>query len=249
MAGHSKFKNIMHRKGAQDKKRASLFAKLTREIIVATKMGGSDPLSNHRLRLAIQSAKSQSMPKDNIDRAIKRGDGNSDTDKYEEIRYEGYGPSSVAVIVECLSDNRNRTASDVRTLFSKNSGSLGETGSVSFMFDRVGYIRYENVTITEDEMFEYAINAGADDIEKNDAGYDIYCASDQLHYVASALEKEISEASETKLLWKPKNTIDIDNADKARVFLNFLDALDDLDDVQNITTNADIKSHILDQIL
>ena len=238
----------MHRKGAQDKKRASLFAKLTREIIVATKSGGSDIASNHRLRLAVQNAKSNSVPKDNIERAIKRGEGGNDTEQYDEISYEGYGPNGIAVIVECLTDNRNRTASDVRTLFSKNGGSLGETGSVSFMFDRVGYISYPKNDITTDDMMNYALDAGATDIELDETSHDIYCDYKDLHIVAELLEKHIGEATDIKLIWKPQNLTMIEDISKAQQFLKFVDALDDLDDVQNVTTNADIHETIYQEL-
>ena len=253
MAGHSKFKNIMHRKGAQDKKRASLFARLGKEIIVAAKMGGADPDANSRLRLAIQNAKSQSMPKDNIERAIKRGAGGNEDDNFEEIRYEGYAPGGVAVIVDCLTNNRNRSASDVRAIFSKAGGALGETGSVSFMFDRAGEVKLPKNVGDYDDVFEAAVEAGAHDVEETDEAYEVFCDSDDLNMVSSHLEADLCakkslELLSANLIWRPKNFIAIDDVDKAKSLLKFMDALDDNDDVQDVTANFDIPDNIMENI-
>ena len=239
MAGHSKWANIQHRKGRQDAKRSKMFSKLSKEITVAAKMGAPDPEFNPRLRLAIQAAKAQSMPKDNIDRAIKKSTA-ADEANFEEIRYEGFGPSGVGVIVEALTDNRNRAASEVRTIFSKNGGNLGETGSVSFMFDLVGYIEYPASVGSEDELLEAAIEAGADDVQSNDETHDIYCEFEQLAEVASALEKKFGEAQSAKPIWKPQNTIAVEG-DKAATLMKMLDALDDCDDVQNVYANFEMS--------
>ncbi len=247
MAGHSKFKNIMHRKGAQDKKRAGLFAKFSKEIMIAAKMGGPDPDSNARLRMAMVTARSSSMPKDNIERAIKKGAGGGEVDLLEEIRYEGYGPGGVAVIVDVLSDNRNRSASDVRTAFNKAGGALGETGSVAFMFDRVGEIIYPIEAAEEDVMFEEALEAGADDVVSGDEGHEILCEPGDLHAVAGALSEKFGDAKGAKLAWKPQNVIPLDQ-DKAEKLLKFLDVLDDLDDVQHVTANFDISDEIMEKL-
>jgi YebC/PmpR family DNA-binding regulatory protein len=210
MAGHSQFKNIMYRKGAQDAKRAKRFAKLIREVQVAARTGLPDPDANPRLRAAIAAARAANMPKDNIDRAIKRIAGGDDDTIYDEVRYEGFGPGGVAVIVEALTDNRNRTASDVRAAFTKYGGTLGETGSVSFMFDRVGLIHYDPGAQNADEVFEAALEAGADDVESGPSGHDIYCAPDELAAVRDALESELGEPAEARLDWRPQTTVDID---------------------------------------
>jgi len=243
MAGHSKFKNIMHRKGAQDKKRSSLFSKLSKEITVAAKMGGGDPDANPRLRLAIQTARGQSMPKDNIQRAIQKAEG-GDADNYEEMRYEGYGPGGIGLIVEALTDNRNRTASDVRTIFSKNGGNMGESGSVGFMFDRVGEITYAVDAGDADSVFEAALDAGADEVESDEDGHVIYTAAEDLHTVTSALEAAIGEAKSAKLIFKPQEPVAVD-VDGAQKLLKLLDALDDNDDVQNVWGNYDIPDDVL----
>jgi len=247
MAGHSKFKNIMHRKGAQDKKRSSLFAKLSKEVMVAAKMGGPDPSGNPRLRAAIATARSNSMPKDNIERAIQKGAGGGDDTDYEEIRYEGYGPGGIAVIVDVLTDNRNRSASDVRSIFSKSGGNLGESGSVSFMFDQVGEIQYSADVADADTMFEAALEAGADDVASAEEGHEILCASDSLHAVAGALEGQFGEASSVKLVWKPQNLVPVD-ADKAESVLKLMDTLDDNDDVQNVFANFDIPDDVMERL-
>ncbi len=248
MAGHSKFKNIMHRKGAQDKKRAAQFAKLSREIMVATKMGGADPASNNRLRLAIQAARAESMPKDNIDRAVKRATGAGEGENYEEVRYEGFGTAGVAVIIDCLTDNRNRTAGDIRSIFSKAGGNLGETNSVAFSFDRLGCIHYPQTAGSDEKIFDSALNAGADDVESGPDGHDIYCKTDDLHAVANELEKILGEASSVKLVWKPQNFVEITELDKAKSLMKLIDNLEDHDDVQQVITNADIPDDILGQL-
>ena len=242
MAGHSQFKNIMHRKGAQDKKRSKLFSKLAKEVTVAAKLGGDDPNANPRLRAAVAAAKSASMPKDNIERAIKRSQG-GDEDNYEELRYEGFGPGGVAFIVEALSDNRNRTASDVRTIFSRAGGNLGETGSVNFMFDRVGEIAYKPEAGDADTVFEAALEAGADNVESDDNGHVIYTQAGDLHEVAKALEDRLGEADTTNLIWKPQTLIKLDE-DGARSLMKLLDLLDDNDDVQTVYGNYEVDDEI-----
>lgn len=247
MAGHSKFKNIMHRKGAQDAKRAKYFTKLGREIAVATKLGGPDADSNPRLRAAILAARQQNMPKDNIERAIKKGSGPGEGETYDEIRYEGYGPGTVAMIVETLTDNRNRTAAEVRTAFSKNGGNMGESGSVAFSFDRVGYVSYPASVADADAFFEAALEAGADDVESSDEEHDVYCAVEDFSVVRDGLEAAYGEASSAKLIWKPQNTVEV-NEDKARTLLKLIDALEDNDDVQNVTTNVEISDEIMESL-
>lgn len=247
MAGHSKFKNIMHRKGAQDKKRSSMFSKLSKEITVAAKMGGPDMDSNPRLRLAVQTARGQSMPKDNIQRAISKSQG-GDAESYDEIRYEGFGPGGTAIIVESLTDNRNRAASDIRTGFAKNGGNLGETGSVSYQFEKVGEIIFEASVKTADEMFELALEAGAEDVASDDETHEIYCAMEDLQDVTTALTDATgSEPKSAKLIWKPENTIEVD-LETARKLLKMIDVLDDLDDVQNIYGNYEISDEIMEQL-
>lgn len=246
MAGHSKWANIQHRKGRQDAKRSKMFSKLSKEITVAAKMGAPDPEFNPRLRLAIQAAKAQSMPKDNIDRAIKKSTS-ADEAQFEEIRYEGFGPDGIGVIVEALTDNRNRAASEVRTVFSKNGGNLGETGSVSFMFDLVGYIDYDGGVASEDEMLEAAIEAGAEDVQSSDDTHEIYCAFDQLAEVSGNLEKKFGEARSAKPVWKPQNTIEI-KGDKAETLMKLLNALDDCDDVQNVYANFELSDEEMERL-
>ncbi len=243
MAGHSKFKNIMHRKGAQDKKRSAMFSKLSREVTVAAKMGLPDPDMNPRLRLAVNAAKAQSMPKDNIQRAIDKatmGDG----DEYEEIRYEGYGPGGVALIVEALTDNRNRTATNVRTIFSKNGGNLGASGSVAHGFDRLGLIVYPAGAGSEEQVLEAALEAGADDIRSGDDEHEIWTAGDDLHAVASALEAALGEAETVKLAWRPQVPVDV-GADTAETLYRLVDALDDDDDVQTVWGNYEFTDEAL----
>ena len=246
MAGHSKFKNIMHRKGAQDKKRAKMFSKLAREITTAAKMGAPDPDMNPRLRLAIRAARSHSMPKDNIERAIKKSE-EAGGDNFEEVRYEGFGIGGVGVIVDALTDNRNRTASDVRSIFSKAGGNLGETGAVSFMFDHVGAIEYDAATASADDMFEAAIEAGADDCESTDEGHTLYCAAETLHEVAKSLEAKFGEARTANLIWRPQNTIALDD-DKGEKLLNMLETLEDNEDVQNVYANFEVSDQLLEKL-
>ncbi|TNE58759.1 MAG: YebC/PmpR family DNA-binding transcriptional regulator [Alphaproteobacteria bacterium] len=243
MAGHSKFKNIMHRKGAQDAKKAKVFSRLAKEITVAAKMGAPDPTQNPRLRLAIQNARKESMPKDNIERAIKKSQG-GDAETYEEIRYEGFGPGGVGLIVEVLTDNRNRSASEVRSTLTKHGGNLGESGAVSFQFDRVGAIHYNADVADADTMLEAAIESGAEDCESSEDGHDVYCEASDLHDVASALEGQFGEAESAKIIWRPQNTIEIDE-DKAATLLKMLDVLEDLDDVQNVYSNFEISDEVL----
>jgi len=246
MAGHSKWANIQHRKGRQDKLRSKLFSKLAKEITVAAKMGDPDPDNNPRLRLAVKEAKSQSVPKDVIDRAIKKSQA-GEGDDYEEIRYEGYGPNGVAVIVEAMTDNRNRTASTVRSTFSKNGGNLGETGSVGFMFDRKGEVTYPTSVGDSDTVLMAAIEAGAEDVESSDEGHIIYCADTDLNAVATALEAELGESDSTKLIWKPTTTTDMD-LDGMHKLMKLIDALEDDDDVQRVTANFEVSDDVMAQL-
>lgn len=246
MAGHSQFANIMHRKGKQDARRSKVFSKLSKEITVAAKMGAPDPAFNPRLRLAIQAAKAESMPKDNIERAIKKATG-GDGAGYEDIRYEGFGPGGVGVIVEVLTDNRNRAATDVRVAFSKNGGNLGETGSVSFNFDRVGQIAYPQSTASDDAMLEAAIEAGADDVQSSTDGHEIYCALDQISAVSSALEAKFGEAASVKLVWKPKLTVAVEGQ-AAETLMKMVAALEDCDDVQNVYANFEMSTEELERL-
>ncbi len=243
MAGHSKFKNIMHRKGAQDKKRSAMFSKLSREITVAAKMGMPDPDMNPRLRLAINAAKAQSMPKDNIQRAVDKASG-GDAENYEEVRYEGYGPGGVAVIVEALTDNRNRTATNVRTAFSKNGGNLGASGAVSHGFDRMGLITYTLGVGDGDTVFEAALEAGAQDVESGEDEHSIWTAMDSLHEVAKALEGTLGEATSANLAWKPHATLEVDEGNAATL-LKMIDALEDDDDVQTVWGNYDVSDEVM----
>jgi len=246
MAGHSKFKNIMHRKGAQDKKRSNLFSKLSREITVAAKMGMPDPDMNPRLRLAVNAAKAQSMPKDNIQRAIDKASA-GDAENYEEVRYEGYGPGGVALIVEALTDNRNRTATNMRTAFSKNGGNLGASGAVSHGFERKGLIEYGPAAGDEEKVLEAAIEAGADDVESDDSGHVIWTEMEALHEVAGALEGALGPAENVKLAWKPNITVAMDEKD-AGTLLKLVDALEDDDDVQTVWGNYEVSDEIMDKI-
>lgn len=243
MAGHSQFKNIMHRKGAQDARRSKLFSKLAREITVAAKIGGADPGMNARLRLAIQNARAENMPKDNVERAIKKAAG-ADTENYDEVRYEGYGPGGVAVIVEALTDNRNRTASAVRSYFTKAGGALGETGSVSFMFDRVGQIVYKLSAGSNDALVEAAIEAGADDVETTEENHAVYCSFEAMGEVAKALEAQLGAAESVKSIWKPKTMTALDE-EKAQSMIKLLDTLEDDDDVQNVYSNSEFSDEVL----
>jgi YebC/PmpR family DNA-binding regulatory protein len=246
MAGQSKFQNIMHRKGAQDKKRSAMFSKLSREITVAARSGMPDPDMNPRLRLAVNNAKAMSMPKDNIQRAIDKasvGEG----DEYEEIRYEGYGPGGVALIVEALTDNRNRTATNVRTAFSKNGGNLAATGAVSHGFERKGMVEYGPGAGGEEKVLEAAMEAGADDIESSDDGHVIWTEMETLHDVAGSLEKSLGEAESVKLAWKPNLTVDVGEGD-AQTLFRLIDALDDDDDVQTVWGNYEVSDEIMEKI-
>lgn len=245
MAGHSKFKNIMHRKGRQDAKRAKIFAKLGKELSVAARTG-SDPDFNPRLRLAIAAAKAQNMPNDNIKRAIQRAEA-GDAANYEEVRYEGYGPGGVAVIVETLTDNRNRTASEVRSAFSKHGGNLGETGAVSFMFDRVGLINYPAAAASADDMFEAALEGGAQDVESSDDGHEIVCEPDDFSTVRDTLEEKFGAAEDARLDWKAQNAVAVDE-DTAGTLLKLLDVLDDNDDVQQVASNFEVDDAILERL-
>ncbi|MCX5480913.1 YebC/PmpR family DNA-binding transcriptional regulator [Kaistia geumhonensis] len=246
MAGHSQFKNIMHRKGAADAKRSKLFAKLAREITVAAKLGLPDPKMNPRLRLAIQNARAENMPKDNVDRAIKKALGN-DGENYDEIRYEGYGPGGVAVVVEALTDNRNRTASAVRSYFTRAGGALGETGAVSFMFDHVGEITYKAEAGTADAVMEAAIMAGADDVESSDENHVITVSFENFGDVAKALEEAIGEPESAKVVWRPQNLVPVDE-EKAASLLKLIDQLDDDDDVQAVYTNFEVSDEVLQKL-
>ena len=239
MAGHSQFKNIMHRKGKQDAMRSKMFGKLAREITVAAKLGTPDPAMNPRLRLAITAARAENMPKDNIERAIKKASGN-DGENYDEMRYEGYGPGGVAVIVEALTDNRNRAASDIRSYFTKSGGNLGETGSVSFMFDRVGAIEYDAKVASDDAMLEAAIEAGADDVASSQDGHEVFASPESFRDVAKALEAKFGEARKAALIWKPQNTITVDDETGEKLF-KLLDLLNEHDDVQNVYANFEVS--------
>lgn len=247
MAGHSKFANIKHRKGAQDKKRAKIFTKLAREIIVAVKSGMPEPENNPRLRGAISAARAQNMPNDRINSAIKQGQGPQDSDNYEEMRYEGYGPNGIAIIIEALTDNRNRTATDVRTAFTKNGGNLGESGSVAFSFERIGLIEYPIEKASEDEILEAAIEAGADDCETSEFMHSISCKPDDFNIVRDALAEKFGDAETGRLSWKPVNTVEA-NEETATKLFNLVEALEDLDDVQYVDTNADISDEIAEKL-
>lgn len=255
MAGHSKWANIQHRKGRQDKARAKLFTKLSKEITIASKMGGPDPDMNPRLRLAVANAKGQSMPKDNIERAIKKGQG-GDVEEYFEIRYEGFGPGGIGLIVEAATDNRNRAASEVRSAFSRNGGNLGETGSVSFMFDQFGEIRFPASVAGEDAMLEAAIEAGAEDVSQEDVTDDdgeparehvILCAREDLAEVSAALQASFGEAKSANIIWKPQNLIEVDG-EKADSLMKLMESLEDLDDVSEVFANFDISDDEMDKL-
>ncbi len=247
MAGHSQFKNIMYRKGAQDAKRAKMFTKLAREIQVAAKTGLPDPETNPRLRAAIQVAREANMPKDNIERAIRKGAGDEEGVNYEEVRYEGYGPGSVAVIIEALTDNRNRTASEVRAAFNKFGGNMGESGSVAFMFDRIGYVAYASDAASADEMLEAAIEAGAEDVTSGEQGHEIICAPDDLATVREALGARFGEPESARLDWKPQTTVPVDE-EKAQALFKLLEVLEDSDDVQRVTANFEVADDVLQRL-
>jgi len=244
MAGHSKWANIQHRKGRQDKLRSKLFSKLAKEITVAAKMGDPDPDKNPRLRLAVKEAKSNSVPKDVIDRAIKKSQG-GDAENYDEIRYEGYGPNGVAVIVETMTDNKNRTASTVRSTFTKNGGNLGETGSVGFMFDRKGQVIFPASVGDEDTVMMAAIEAGAEDVQSDEGAHVVICANTDLHEVSNALEADLGESESTKLIWQPTTTTELD-LDGLTKLMRLVETLEDDDDVQTVTTNFEASDDVME---
>lgn len=246
MAGHSKFKNIMHRKGAQDKKRSAMFSKLSREITVAAKMGTPDPDMNPRLRAAVNAAKAQSMPKDNIQRAIDKA-SMGDTDSYEEVRYEGFGPGGVSLIIEALTDNRNRTATNVRTAVSKNGGNLGASGSVSHGFDRMGLISYPAGAGDAEKVFEAALEAGAEDVSSSEDGHEIWTAQDALHEVATAITPVLGEPEGAKLAWRPQTMVAV-GEDEAGQLFKLIDALDDDDDVQTVWGNYEVSDEVMERL-
>jgi YebC/PmpR family DNA-binding regulatory protein len=246
MAGHSQFKNIMHRKGRQDAMRSKLFSKLAREITVSAKLGLPDPNMNPRLRAAMLAARAENMPKDNIERAIKKALG-GDAESYDEIRYEGYGPGGVAVIVEVLTDNRNRTASDVRSSFTKSGGNLAETGAVSFMFDHVGVVEFDAKVASADQMLEAAIEAGAEDVVSGEGGHEIYTTQDTLREVAKALEEKFGEPRKAALTWKPQNTVAIDD-EQGEKLLRLIETLNEHDDVQNVYANFEVSDALVQKL-
>jgi YebC/PmpR family DNA-binding regulatory protein len=244
MAGHSQFKNIMHRKGAQDAKRGKIFTKLQREITISAKLGLPDPAMNPRLRAAIQAARKENMPKDNIERAIKRATGDGDDNDYVEIRYEGYGPAGIAVIVEALTDNRNRTAAEVRSIFTKHGGSLGETNSVSFMFNRVGELVFPAKAASADAVFEAALEAGADDVQSDDESHTVTTSVEGFAAVRDALEEKFGAPDSSGLVWRPLNSVALDE-EQAASLLKLLDTLEDNDDVQRVSANFEIPDEIM----
>jgi YebC/PmpR family DNA-binding regulatory protein len=246
MAGHSQFKNIMHKKGRADKARSKLFSKLAREITVSAKLGMPDPAFNPRLRAAILAAKAENMPKDNIERAIKKSQG-GDSENYDEIRYEGYGPGGVAVIVEALTDNRNRTAGEIRAIFSKNGGNLAETGAVSFMFGHVGVVEYDASVASADQMLEAAIEAGADDVTSGEDGHQVFTAPDDLAGVSKALEARFGEPRKSALTWKPQNSVAVDD-EAGEKLLKLMESLDDNDDVQNVYANFEMSDAVMQKM-
>jgi YebC/PmpR family DNA-binding regulatory protein len=248
MAGHSKFKNIMHRKGAQDKRRAQLFSKLGREITVAAKTGGGDPNMNPRLRLAMATARGHSMPKDNIEKAIQKGIGGGEGDNFSEMRYEGYGPGGVAFIVDALTDNKNRTAGEIRSIFSKHEGNLGESGSVGFMFERVGEILYPAGATGAEDMFEAAVEAGANNVESDDDGHHVTCTPDDFASVREALTARFGEPEKSGLTWKPTITAKA-SEEQALLVMKLIDALEENDDVQNVTTNFEVSDDVMTRLL
>jgi YebC/PmpR family DNA-binding regulatory protein len=246
MAGHSQFKNIMHRKGRKDAVRSKLFGKLAREITVAARLGLPDPAMNPRLRAAVLAARAENMPKDNIERAIKKANG-GEGENYEEIRYEGYGPGGVAVIVEVLTDNRNRAAGEVRATFTKSGGNLAETGAVSFMFDHVGVIEYDAKAASAEAMFEAALEAGADDVVSTADSHEIYAAQDHFGSVAKALEAKFGEPRKASLVWRPQNTVAVDDEQGEKV-LKLIESLNDNDDVQNVYANFDVSDALVSKM-
>lgn len=248
MAGHSKFKNIMHRKGAQDKKRAKVFTKVGREITVAVKTGADpDPANNPRLRAAIAAARAVNMPNDRVKRAIQSALGGDEGAQYSEMRYEGYGPAGVAVIVECLTDNKNRTAAELRAAFTRAGGNLGETGSVAFSFDRVGQITYPSTVGNDDALMEAALEAGADDVESTPEAHDLYCTPEDFNAVREALEAQLGPAQEARLAWRPQNLVDVDETKAASLF-KMIETLEDLDDVQAVFTNFEASDEVMEKL-
>ncbi len=247
MAGHSQFKNIMHRKGAQDARRGRLFARLIREITVAARHGLPDPAANPRLRAAVAAARQANMPRDTVERAIKKAAGATGGDDYAEVRYEGYGPAGVAVIVEALTDNRNRTASDIRSAFAKHGGALGETNSVSFLFNRLGVVRYPAAAASPDAMLEAAIEAGAENVESDNEAHEVTCAADDFFAVRDALEARFGAPETARLEWRPTTTVTLDE-DRAASLLKLLDALEDNDDTQNVWSNFDIPDAVMQKL-
>jgi YebC/PmpR family DNA-binding regulatory protein len=243
MAGHSQFKNIMHRKGRQDKARSKLFGKLAREITVSAKLGLPDPAFNPRLRAAVLAARAENMPKDNIERAIKKSQG-AGTENYDEIRYEGYGPGGVAMIVEALTDNRNRTAGEVRAIFSKNGGNLAESGAVSFMFNHIGVVEYDAKSASADAILEAAIEAGAEDVVSNEDGHQVITTSQTLNDVTKSLEARFGEPRKSSMIWKPQNTVALDDEAGEKV-LKLIESLDDSDDVQNVYANFEVSDALV----
>lgn len=248
MAGHSQFHNIMHRKGAQDARRARAFAGLIREVTVAARQGQPDPAFNARLRAAVAAARAANMPKDTIERAIKKAAGAGAGEEYFEVRYEGYGPGGVALIVETLTDNRNRTASDVRNFFNKFGGALGETNSVSFMFSRLGMVRYAADVASEDAMLEAAIEAGADNVESDEEGHEVTCAPESFFAVRDAMEAKFGTPAEAKVVWKPSMTVAITDEEKATSLMKLLDSLEENDDVQNVFGNYEISDELAEKL-
>ena len=246
MAGHSQFKNIMHKKGRADAARAKLFGKLAREITVSAKMGLPDPAMNPRLRAAVLAARAENMPKDNIERAIKKSQG-GEGENYEEIRYEGYAPGGVAVIVEALTDNRNRTASEVRSYFTRYGGSLAETGAVSFLFKRVGLVQYDAGKASADAMLDAAIEAGADDVSSSPAGHEVIASTENFHEVARALEAKFGEPTKAGLMWRPQNSIAVDDEAGEKI-LKLIESLEENDDVQNVYANFEISDALLQKL-
>jgi YebC/PmpR family DNA-binding regulatory protein len=246
MAGHSQFKNIMHRKGRKDAARSKLFGKLAREITVAAKLGLADPAMNPRLRAAIIAARAENMPKDNIERAIKKASG-SDAESYDEIRYEGYGPGGVAVMVEVLTDNRNRTAGEVRATFTKSGGHLAETGAVSFMFDHLGVIEYDAKVASAEAMFEAALDAGADDVVSTETAHEVFAAQAHFGSVAKALEAKFGEPRKAALTWRPQNTVAVDDEQGEKV-LRLIENLNEHDDVQNVYANFEISDALVNRM-
>ncbi len=244
MAGHSKFKNIMHRKGAQDKKRAKTFSRLGKEIAVAVKTGGVDPESNIRLRSAINTAKTLNMPKDNIERAIKKGEGNDADSNYEEVRYEGYGPEGTAIIVEAMTNNKNRTAAEIRSIFSKSGGNLGESGSVSFGFKRLGAITIEKNLATEEEIFDFSVENGSEDLEVNEDDYVIYCEQSVLHILNNKIVSKFGSTKSAELIWKSDTSVEVEK-DSAEKLFKLLNALEDNDDVQGVSSNFEVSEETL----